>query len=219
MQLYGRGVRRRLAPMLGGDRRRLELAYSAMLSMPGTPVIRYGDEIGMGDDLSLPERESVRTPMQWSDEPHAGFTGAARPLKPVISEGPYGYHQVNVAQQRRDPNSFMNWMERMIRARKEAPEIGWGEPRVLKSGHPAVLALRYDWLGNAVLVLNSFSDAPVEIRFAAGGGEGSDLLVNILSDDHSRADTSGRHSIVLEPYGYRWFRLGGLDYILRRREV
>ena len=219
MQLYGRGVRRRLAPMLGGDRRRLELAYSAMLSMPGTPVIRYGDEIGMGDDLSLPERESVRTPMQWSDEPQAGFTGAPRPLKPVISEGPYGYHQVNVAQQRRDPNSFMNWMERMIRARKEAPEIGWGEPRVLQSGHPAVLALRYDWLGNAVLVLNSFSDAPVEIRFAAGGGEGSDLLVNILSDDHSRADTSGRHSIVLEPYGYRWFRLGGLDYILRRREV
>ncbi len=70
-----------------------------------------------------------------------------------------------------------------------------------------------------MLVLNSFSDAPVEIRFAAGGGEGSDLLVNILSDDHSRADTSGRHSIVLEPYGYRWFRLGGLDYILRRREV
>ena len=76
MQLYDRGIRRRLAPMLGGDQRRLELAYSLLFSLPGTPVIRYGDEIGMGDDLSLPEREAVRTPMQWSADPNGGFSAA-----------------------------------------------------------------------------------------------------------------------------------------------
>ena len=87
MQLYGRGIRRRLAPMLGGDRRRLELAYSLMMTLPGTPVIRYGDEIGMGDDLSLPERNCARTPMQWSTEPQAGFTKSDTPFMPVIAEG------------------------------------------------------------------------------------------------------------------------------------
>ena len=88
MQLYDRGIRRRLAPMLGGDRRRLELAYSLMFTLPGTPVLRYGDEIGMGDDLDLPERNCARTPMQWSTEPHGGFTESDKPCLPVIDEGP-----------------------------------------------------------------------------------------------------------------------------------
>ena len=91
MQLYDRGIRRRLAPMLGGDRRRIELAYSLMFTLPGTPVIRYGDELGMGDDLDLPERKCARTPMQWSTEPHAGFTKSDKPCLPVIDKGPYGY--------------------------------------------------------------------------------------------------------------------------------
>ena len=121
MQLYERGIRRRLAPMLNGDRRRIELAYSLMFSLPGTPVVRYGDEIGMGDDLNLPERNCARTPMQWSTEPHAGFTKSAKPILPVISEGPYGYQHVNAAEQRRDPNSLLNWTERIIRMRKEVP--------------------------------------------------------------------------------------------------
>jgi maltose alpha-D-glucosyltransferase/alpha-amylase len=89
MQLYNRGIRRRLAPMLEGDRRRLELAYSLMFTLAGTPVIRYGDELGMGYDLNLPERNCARTPMQWSTEPHAGFTKSDKPLLPVISAGPY----------------------------------------------------------------------------------------------------------------------------------
>ena len=92
MQLYERGIRRRLAPMLQGDRRRLELAYSLMMTLPGTPVIRYGDEIGMGDDLRLPERNCARTPMQWSTEPHGGFTKSDKSVLPVIDEGPYGFN-------------------------------------------------------------------------------------------------------------------------------
>ncbi|RED38817.1 maltose alpha-D-glucosyltransferase/alpha-amylase [Rhodopseudomonas thermotolerans] len=88
MQLYDRGIRRRLAPMLGGDQRRLELAYSLMMTLPGTPVVRYGDEIAMGDDLSLPERRCARTPMQWSTEPHGGFTTSDKPEVPVIDTAP-----------------------------------------------------------------------------------------------------------------------------------
>ena len=133
MQLYERGIRRRLAPMLNGDRRRIELAYSLMFTLPGTPVIRYGDEIGMGDDLKLPERNCARTPMQWSTEPHAGFTKSDKPILPVISDGPYGYQHVNAAEQRRDPNSLLNWTERIIRMRKEVPEVGWGDFEVLST--------------------------------------------------------------------------------------
>jgi maltose alpha-D-glucosyltransferase / alpha-amylase len=162
MQLYERGIRRRLAPMLQGDRRRLELTYSLMMTLPGTPVIRYGDEIGMGDDLTLPERLCARTPMQWSTEPQGGFTQADKPILPVISGGTYGYEHVNVAEQRRDPNSLLNWMERIIRMRKEVPEIGWGDFTVLRAGTSEVLAIRYDWRNNSVVVLHNLSAVPAK---------------------------------------------------------
>src|ERR1700722_9877259 len=148
MQLYQRGIRRRLAPMLDGDRRRLELAYSLMFTLPGTPVVRYGGELGMGDDLTLPERACGRTPMQWSTEANGGFTKSKKPIVPVISQGPFGFQHINAADQRRDPNSLLNWTERIIRMRKEVPEIGWGDFSSLNVGDQAVLGLRYDWRGN-----------------------------------------------------------------------
>jgi maltose alpha-D-glucosyltransferase/alpha-amylase len=219
MQLYGRGIRRRLAPMLNGDRRRLELAYSLMLTLPGTPVVRYGDEIGMGDDLELPERSCARTPMQWSTEPHGGFTKATNPVVPVISGGPYGFEHVNVAEQRRDPNSLLNWTERVVRMRKEVPEIGWGDFKVLRTGTPTVLALRYDWRNNAVVLLHNLGDVPREVEFVTGDAAAGERLVNLLSGEHSEAGGSGKHHVLLEAYGYRWYRVGGLDYLLKRSEV
>jgi maltose alpha-D-glucosyltransferase / alpha-amylase len=220
MQLYERGVRRRLAPMLNGDRRRIELAYSLMFTLPGTPVIRYGDEIGMGDDLKLPERNCARTPMQWSTEPHAGFTKSDKPIVPVISEGAYGYQHVNAAEQRRDPNSLLNWTERIIRMRKEVPEIGWGDFEVLSIRDPAVLAIRYDWRNNSVLFVHNLDAVPREVAFSTGlkGDEGR-LLINLLTEDHSRAGEDGKHHLLLEAYGYRWYRVGGLDYLLKRSEI
>jgi maltose alpha-D-glucosyltransferase/alpha-amylase len=219
MQLYGRGIRRRLAPMLGGDRRRLELAYSLLFTLPGTPVIRYGDEIGMGDDLRLPDRDAARTPMQWSGEPQAGFTKSAKPILPAISGGPYGFEHVNAAAQRRDPNSLLNWTERIVRMRKEVPEVGWGDFAVLPVRDRAVLALRYDWRRNSALFLHNLDARPREVTFDPGVDAATGrLLVNLLSDDHSRADRSGRHRVLLEGYGYRWYRVGGLDYLLRRSE-
>ena len=220
MQLYDRGIRRRLAPMLQDDRQRLELAYSLMFTLPGTPVLRYGDEIGMGDDLSLPERNCARTAMQWSDEPQGGFTKSDKPKIPVISNGPYGFAHLNAAAQRRHNGSLLNWTERIIRMRKEVPEIGWGDFQVLRTGDPAVLAIRYDWKNNSVVVLHNFAKEPREITFRVGIAEASsNKLTNLLSDDNSDADAKGRHCIVLEGYGYRWYRAGGLDYLLRRSEV
>jgi maltose alpha-D-glucosyltransferase/alpha-amylase len=220
MQLYNRGIRRRLAPMLQGDRRRLELAYSLMLTLPGTPFLRYGDEIGMGEDLSLPERECARTPMQWSTEPQAGFTRSSRPILPVIRDGPYGFEHVNVAAQRRDPDSMLNWMERVIRMRKEVPEIGWGDFSFLDVNTTQVLAMRYEWRNNAVIVLHNLGAAPCEVRLKLGrkSAEAQDL-VNLLSEDHSLPKKGGTHCILMEPYGYRWYRVGGLDYLLKRSET
>ena len=218
-QLYERGIRRRLAPMLGGDRRRIELAYSLMFTLPGTPVLRYGDELGMGDNLALPERISCRTPMQWSREPHGGFTKSKKPVVPVIEDRPYGFAHVNAADQRRDSGSLLNWTERIIRMRKEVPEIGWGDFEVLDLGDKAVLAVRYDWRNNSVLVMHNLASEPREVEFVTGLKAGSDdRLISLLSDDHSSRLPDGKHRVCLEGYGYRWYRIGGLDYLLKRSE-
>jgi maltose alpha-D-glucosyltransferase/alpha-amylase len=220
MQLYDRGIRRRLAPMLEGDRRRIELAYSLMFTLPGTPVMRYGDELGMGDDLRLPERDAVRTPMQWSTEPQGGFTKSDKPVCPVISEGPYGYEYVNAAAQRRDPTSLLNWTERIIRMRKEVPEIGWGDYEILDTGTPSVFAIRYDWRGNSALFVHNLDSKPREIWLIPGvEGERGNRLIDLLDDNHCEADEKGRHHLLLAAYDYRWYRVGGLDYVLRRSDI
>jgi len=220
MQLYERGIRRRLAPMLDGDRRRIEMAYSLMFTLPGAAVLRYGDELGMGDDLSLPERQCARTPMQWSTEPNAGFTKSENPILPVIHEGPYGYDHVNAAAQRRDPESLLNWTERIIRMRKEVPEIGWGRFESMATGESSVLAIEYEWRNNWALFVHNLGSAPREILLTVKAPEGSGkLLINLLSEDHSQAQADGRHRLLLEGYGYRWYRVGGLDYLLKRSDI
>jgi maltose alpha-D-glucosyltransferase/alpha-amylase len=205
MQLYNRGLRRRLAPMLGNDKRRLELAHSLLLTLPGTPVLRYGDEIGMGDDLSQPERRSVRTPMQWSSEENAGFSGAPRErlVLPVIEQGEYGYHEVNVEKQRRDPESLLNWLERALRHRKERPEFGLGSCTWLDTGDPAVLAHRCDWKGSRVFAVHNLSSEAVSVTLSLG--EESVYLHEVLGD-RSLEVKDGRQRIDLEPFGYRWYR-------------
>jgi maltose alpha-D-glucosyltransferase/alpha-amylase len=209
MQLYGRGIRRRLAGMLGGDRRRLELAFSLLFSLPGTPVMRYGDEIGMGDDLSLPDRKSVRTPMQWTADPNAGFSRSDKTELPVISSGPFGYEQVNVADQRRDPGSLLNVNERFIRMRKECPEFGWGDHDELATRSPNVLAVRCHWRNNAVVTIHNFCPEVREVELVIPGAANLPLT-NLLNPDHLPANPEGRHRFTLQPYGYRWYRIGPL---------
>jgi maltose alpha-D-glucosyltransferase/alpha-amylase len=218
MQLYDRGIRRRLAPMLGNNRRRLELAFSLLFSLPGTPMMQYGDEIGMGDNLRLPERECARTPMQWTSDRHAGFSSARQVVRPVINDAVYGYPHVNVADQRRDADSLLNWTERVIRMRKECPEIGWGDFTVLRSNVPEALAIRYDWRDTSMVTLHNFSDARQTVKLRVDAPRGR-TLVDVFDDRHSNAHNDGLHRITLEPYAWRWFRVGSSDNTLDRGEL
>jgi maltose alpha-D-glucosyltransferase / alpha-amylase len=210
MQLYDRGIRRRLAPMLENDRRRLELAFSLLFTLPGTPMLQYGDEIGIGDDLSLPEREAARTPMQWSGEKQGGFSTADRTVRPVIADPIYGYHRVNVEAQRRDPQSLVNWVERKIRMRRECPEISWGDWKILDPATSGVLMMRYDWRGHTLIIVHNFTPKSRVARLDAATA-GSRALTDLLWTNDSDADENGRHFIQLDPYAYRWFRGRGMD--------
>ncbi len=208
MQLYGRGIRRRIAPMLNNNRQRLELAHSLVLTLPGTPVLRYGDEIGMGEDLSLKERDSIRTPMQWAATRNGGFSAAQteRLVLPVIRGGEFGYEKVNVAAQQRDPNSFLNWLERMTRLRMRRPEFGTGSCEWLETSDPAVLANSCTGEKSCVLAIHNLSGRPVDVsvnvtRRLPGW---FDLLNNC--ERHESQDP--RQRFQLKPYGYLWLREG-----------
>jgi maltose alpha-D-glucosyltransferase/alpha-amylase len=218
MQLYNRGIRRRLTPMLGNDRRKLELAFSLLFSLPGTPMMQYGDEIGIGDDLRLPERECARTPMQWTSDRHAGFSRAKKVVRPVISDGVYGYKKVNVADQRRDPQSLLNWTERMIRVRKECPEISWGNFVVLRTNVPEVLAIRYDWRNTSLVTLHNFSNAKQTVKLKVDTPTDG-LLVEVFDGHHSKAQNDGLHRVPMDPHAWRWYRVGGADNALDRSDL
>ena len=218
MQLYDRGIRRRLAPMLGNDRRQLELAFSLLFALPGTPMMQYGDEIGMGENLRLPERECARTPMQWSSDRHAGFSTARTVVRPVINDPVFGYERVNVADQRRDKDSLLNFTERMIRMRKECPEISWGTFSVLKTNTPDVLALCYDFRNTSLLTLHNFSNRARTTRVRLGRAR-SEILVDVFHGASSQRQEDGEHHIRLEPYGWRWYRVGASDNTLHMSDL
>ena len=215
-RVYGRGIRRRLAPMLGNDRRRIELALALTLALPGTPVLLYGDEIGMGEDLSLPGRLAVRGPMQWSSRHAGGFSAAATPYRPARAGGPYGYAAVNVAGQRHDPGSLYSWVARAIGVRRQCPELGWGEWRTLKVSDPRVLAIETRWRDGCVVTLHNLSAEPARVRLpddvTARPHQGD--IRQLLGDTTTspRADgteTAARAGVDLElaGYGFRWLRL------------
>lgn len=211
MRIYGRGIRRRPSSMLGGDTRRVMLAYSLLFSLPGTPVLIYGDEIGMGEDLSQPGRFPTRTPMQWSDDPNGGFSTAPadRLVRPVIADGDYAWHQVNVVDAQRDRGSLLNRMAYMIRSRKETPEFGCGEPRILETGDDAVLAHRCDWRGRTAVAVHNLSDQERTIRLDLGD-RGAGPIREKLGNREYDAPTGEPLDVTLDGYGFRWFRIGGM---------
>jgi glycosidase len=203
MQLYGRGLRRRLPTMLDGDQRRIRLAYSLAFSLPGTPVLFYGEEIGMAENLAIEGRYSVRSPMQWSSDPQAGFTTSGEPCRPLVEDGPFSYHEVNAASQRRDPHSLHNWMERLIRRRRECPEFGWGTWALLDTGDDAVFAHRCDWEDSTVVAVHNLAGREASAHLVLGV-EGE--LVDLFEDEDHALD-AGELTLELDPYGYRWFRV------------
>jgi maltose alpha-D-glucosyltransferase / alpha-amylase len=215
MRLYDRGIRRRLATMLG-NRQHIELAYSLMFSLPGTPVIRYGDEINMGDNLDLKERDAVRTPFHWTDGPQAGFSEADKLIHPVIEEGPYSYKHINVETERRTPDSMLNWMTSLIRLRQECSEIGWGEWQILQIKNEKVLAMHYCWQGSSIIILHNFDEKAHEITLDLRQ-QAETKIVDMMKLNESVADEKGQHHISLDAYGYRWFRAGDLSHLFFKK--
>jgi maltose alpha-D-glucosyltransferase/alpha-amylase len=151
----------------------------------------------MRESLEIPGRLSVRSPMQWSSEPNRGFTTARTPVRPLAPGA------AQVAAQRRDPDSLLSWMERLIRRRRECPELGWGRVTLLEPGDPAVFAHRADWEGSAIVAVHSLTAEPREVRVEVGDAE---TAVDLFGTDELRP-RGGRIAVELGRYGHRWFRL------------
>jgi trehalose synthase len=213
MQLFGRGLRRRLPAMLDGDEQRLRMAYSLLFSLPGTPVLFYGEEIGMAENLAIEGRMSVRSPMQWNDEKNGGFSRAApsRLRRPVV-EGRFGPLAVNAAAQRRDPDSLLSWMERAIRRRRETPELAWGAWQVLETDVRGVLAHRCDWESRSVVAVHNLGADPCVVQVELGEVPEDAKLDDLLDERPALSElTDTSLELKLGAYGYRWFRIGTPD--------
>ncbi|HWI42244.1 MAG TPA: alpha-amylase family protein [Nocardioides sp.] len=213
MQIYGRGLKRRLPPMLDGDPRRLRMVYSLLFSLPGTPTLYYGEEIGMGEDLDLEGRTAVRTPMQWEPTPTAGLsTAPPRRLVQRVVPGGYGPEHVNVQDQKHDPASLWTFMRELIQTYRECPELGWGDFSVLRHQHRSVLAHRCAWEGSAVVAVHNLAAEPltadVELHPDDVPARGETVhLEDLFSHDRFEAAADGTVPVHLESYGHRWLRL------------
>lgn len=189
------GIRRRLAPLLGGDRRKIELANAILLTLPGSPIIYYGDEIGMGEDIWLDDRDGVRTPMQWDDGPNAGFSPAASTYSPVVDDEHFGYHRLNVAQQRADPESLWHSMRRMIAARKQHPALVSGQHEFVPGLQPELLAFTR---GADFLVVHNLSASTQQFR------RGLRSARDVLTGRAFSAGPDGSLILALQPYESLW---------------
>jgi trehalose synthase len=208
MQLYGHGLRRRLAPMFEGDQKRLRMLFSLVFSLPGTPMVFYGDEIGMGDNLSLPDRLAVRTPMQWTADAGGGFSNArVSELVRPPADGPFGPKEVNVADQRRDPDSQLAFVSRLIRRRRETPEFGWGEWQLVENRAPSLFAHRCDWQGSTVIAVHNLGSDRASLTLDAQQLGACEAIDDLLDERVVEPRSDGSLRLVLGGYGYRWLRL------------
>ena len=202
------GIRRRLAPLLGGDRRKIELMNAMLLSLPGTPVIYYGDEIGMGDNIFLGDRNGIRTPMQWSGDRNGGFSGAdpQRLYLPLVVDYEYHYQAIHVEAQRRNRHSLLWWMKRLIALRRQCRAFGRG---TLEFRHPAnrcVLAFIRRWRDEAILVVANLSSFDQFVELDLSGFEGLAPMELIGRNAFPRVGT-GPYPLTLAPHGFLWLGL------------
>jgi glycosidase len=212
MQVYGRGLRRRLPPMLDGDPRRIRMAYSLLFSLPGTPVLFYGEEIGMGEDLDAEGRLAVRTPMQWTSGRNGGFSPAEpRKLPGPVVNGGFSPEYVNVQDQRHDPDSLLSFMKLLISRYRESPELGWGTFTVLEQPHASVLAHACAWDDGTMVAVHNLGPEPRTVPITLAGCDSSHRLVDLLAAGSTPLTDKGTADIALEGYGYRWLRVVAQD--------
>jgi maltose alpha-D-glucosyltransferase/alpha-amylase len=199
------GIRRRLAPLLENNRAKLELAYSLLLTLPGSPVIYYGDEIGMGDNIWLDDRDGVRTPMQWDARSSAGFS-AAEPgelYAPVIDSGEFDYRLVNVNLQKKEPNSLLNLVHHLLQVRKRHPTFARGKLQFLPTTNDSILVFLRADENQRLLIIHNLSSKPGQINLDLGS---ADQLVDLL-DQAAPPITARENTALLIPgYGYRWYQ-------------
>lgn len=191
--------------MLGNDRKKMELAHSLLFTLPGTPVLRYGEEIGMGEDLSMEGRSSVRTAMQWSNDKNGGFSTAStdKLIRNVISGGDFGFEKVNVSDQLRDPDSFLTWISKAIDYRKEFPEYGWGRNRIIDTGDPRVLGHYTKSDKGMGVAFHNLSGKELTIELEMEEEEIEDL-VDVFGNIRYEKFDPEKPKVRLTPYGYRW---------------
>ena len=195
------GIRRRLAPLLDNDRRKIELANSLLFTLPGSPIIYYGDEIGMGDNIELHDRNGVRTPMQWDDSPNAGFT-TGKPFAEII-QGGLGYQQVNVSSRLADKNSLFYAIKKMVQIRKQYGAFGRGTIEWVETGNPAVAAYTRKYKDEILLILNNLSGSSQTINLPPEyRGDSTDLL----TENHFQLESS----LILQPYSHLWLKQSNL---------
>lgn len=199
------GIRRRLAPLLGGDHRKIELLDSILFTLPGSPIIYYGDEIGMGDDIWLHDRNGVRTPMQWSDQPNAGFSDApsSKLYSQPISEGPYSYHQVNVEQQVADPTSLWSIVHRMIVARKKYALLAIGDIQFITHDRAQILAFWRSFESQRMLIIHNLSGVASQFSFDLDSLSTCSFR-DAFSGEEIEIRPGDLFQTELGPYQYRW---------------
>ncbi len=206
------GIRRRLAPLLENNPAKMRLANALLFALPGTPIIYYGDEIGMGDNIWLDDRNGVRTPMQWDASKNAGFSSADADqlYAPVIADETYGYQTVNVAAQLHDPDSLLNFMKKLIRLRKENAAFALGDFEWLNVTDPAVVAFSRSDQAQTLVALHNLSDKTIAIQTSAANCTGTAL--NLWNNEPQPGAQDGQIKLTLQPYQFVW-----LQYMPRRR--
>ena len=203
------GIRRRLAPLLGNNIKHIQLANSILLTFIGSPVLYYGDEIGMGDNIWLHDRDGLRTPMQWDDLPDAGFSNISNGKLhlPVIDDEVYSQQQVNVKSQVQRKTSLLNWMRNMLRIRRQHPAFGRGTLNILPSDNRAVLAYLRRYENETILVLNNLSSQVQEAALALPDNFTGQSFYDLVKEAPSGASSSCIAPCRLQGYEYRWLKM------------
>lgn len=200
MQAFGRGIRRRVAPMISANIKHNKMLFNILFALPGVPVIGYGDEIGMGDNLVYKGRRAFRTPMQWSNSVNGGFSEASPESLDIrtISEGIFSYHFINVEEQKKDPDSLLNEIKKFIKARKEMVAVYSEKFKIIDLDEEEILGLGYN---DKMLVFINFSSTPIAVKVDYNFSDYETIL-----EDEPYGLSAGNETLDLKSYGYRWFK-------------